>query len=108
MTDLVPADSIEQIVGVRRDPFLHIARAIPADLAPSSQDPSKGTIYLMHPTNCPMRLLNRPLTECRFSHALDVPFPEEHLPYDEPVVVLVGHRGQLIPSTTSVPVVPIV
>lgn len=42
MTDLVPADQIEQIVGARRHPLAHLGRAVSAE----------QTVYILHSQRC--------------------------------------------------------
>ena len=59
MTDLVPADQIEQIVGIQRHPYRHYARAITAE----------QTVYILHSQAC--RDTVPDLRECIYSIALD-------------------------------------
>jgi hypothetical protein len=59
MTDLVPADQIERIVGIERHPTLHFGRAV-ADTE---------TFYILHSRKCKDSGLD--LRQCKFSLALD-------------------------------------
>ena len=43
MTDLVPADQIEQIVGIQRHPYRHYARAVTAEQTVYGADIEPGT-----------------------------------------------------------------
>lgn len=59
MSDLVPADQIEQIVGIRRHRQAHFGRAVSAE----------QTVYILHSQRCLESGID--LRECRFSLALD-------------------------------------
>lgn len=59
MTNLVPAEEIEQIVGIRRHETLHYARAVTDD----------QTVYILHSAACKMTTPD--LRVCPFSVALD-------------------------------------
>ena len=59
MTDLVPSDQIEQIVGVRRHAYLHYALA----------DSTTGVVSILHSRHCKDHELD--LRHCVFSLALD-------------------------------------
>jgi len=59
MSDLVPADRIEAIVGAVRHPTGHIGRAVSAE----------GTVYILHSQEC--RDSGVDLRECPYSLALD-------------------------------------
>lgn len=59
MTDLVPADQIEQIVGIQRHPYRHYARAVTAE----------QTVYILHSQAC--RDHTPDLRTCIYSRALD-------------------------------------
>lgn len=63
MSDLVPPDKIEQIVGARRHRTAHIVRAVS----------SEQTVYILHSQECLDDCLIRgvDLRGCRFSLALD-------------------------------------
>lgn len=87
MSDLVPADEIEQIVGIRRHATRHYARAVSAE----------ETVYILHSHRC--RDSGRDLRECTFSVALDNGIEMEvwdsHL--DKPVRVTITRSMRLIP-----------
>jgi hypothetical protein len=59
MSDLVPADRIERIVGASRHPTDHIGRAVS----------SERTVYILHSREC--RDSGIDLRECPYSLALD-------------------------------------
>lgn len=59
MTDLVPAEDIERIVGVDRHPTDHYGRVVTAE----------QTLYILHSRQCCDS--GRDLRECGFSVALD-------------------------------------
>lgn len=59
MSDLVPAEDIERIVGVARHPTEHYARAVSAE----------QRVYILHSQNC--KNSGRDLRTCGFSVALD-------------------------------------
>lgn len=88
MTDLVPADQIEQIVGAHRHPTAHIARAITAE----------QTVYILHPTQC--RNTGIDLRECEYSTALDqgIALAEWEGRLDLAEEVRVSATGQLVPA----------
>ena len=89
MTDLVPADQIEQIVGTLRHPTRHYARAITAE----------QTVYILHSQAC--RDHTPDLRDCVYSIALDRGIDpvadawDGH--YDSPQQVAL-YWGHLIPS----------
>ena len=88
MTDLVPTDRIECIVGARRHVATHIARAVS----------SEQRVYILHSQRC----LNdgRDLRKCPFSVALDrgISMDAWRDQQDRAVVVMVSIRTlQLIP-----------
>ena len=84
MTDLVPADQIEQIVGARRHPTHHLGRAVSGE----------QTVYILHSAACKDSGLD--LRECPFSIALDRGILVGEWIEDE-AVSLVVERGSLIP-----------
>lgn len=86
MTDLVPADKIEAIVGVERHWQAHYGRAVSAEL----------TIYILHSELC--RASGISLNDCRFSRALDRGIRESEWTgrEDRPVVLGVW-LGRLVP-----------
>lgn len=59
MSELVPADQIEQIVGARRHRKAHLGRAVSGE----------QTVYILHSHLC--RDSGIDLRQCRFSRALD-------------------------------------
>lgn len=59
MTDIVPTEDIEQIVGVQRDRYEHWGRAVSAE----------QKVYILHSMVC-LRI-TRDLRQCPFSLALD-------------------------------------
>lgn len=59
MTDLVPADQIEQIVGARRHALAHLGRAVS----------SEQTVYILHSHACKDSGID--LRSCGYSRALD-------------------------------------
>lgn len=65
MTDVVPHGIIEDIVGARRHPELHIGRAVTKD----------RRFYILHSQEC--LLSGRDLRDCEFSIALDDGIDEE-------------------------------
>ena len=90
MTDLVPAEQIERIVGARRDLVAHIARAVSAE----------QTVYILHSQRCLDS--GRDLRQCPYSIALDRGITKRvwRGKQDQPVAVAVSvTTGKLIPST---------
>lgn len=91
MTDLVPADDIERIVGVKRHPTQHYGRAVSA----------KQTVYILHSHYC--KDSGRDLRECPFSLALDrgiehfYPWTGWRRVQDRPVRLEIS-RGYLMPE----------
>lgn len=59
MTNLIPPDEVEQLVGAKRHPTKHIGRA----------DHEERMIYILHSQECVDTNLD--LRECKFSVALD-------------------------------------
>jgi hypothetical protein len=59
MSELVPAEEIEQIVGARRHPHQHLGRA----------DSSTETLYILHSQKCKDSGID--LRDCEWSKALD-------------------------------------
>lgn len=91
MSDLVPADRIEQIVGTTRDATTHYARAVS----------SEQTVYILHPKRCLSRVID--LRNCPYSHALDMGTCEEDWGGFEDVAVAVDIDGypRLVPVAGS-------
>lgn len=77
MTDLVPAEDIERIVGVQRHPTQHYARAVSAE----------QTVYILHSHECLASGID--LRECRYSLALDNGIRQDEWVEDQAVVVTV-------------------
>lgn len=87
MADIVPADQIEQIVGIERHPTRHYARAVSAE----------QTVYILHSQECRDRYDD--LRECPFSRALDRGIDEYDWSDREDQPVLVRIRDErLIPD----------
>lgn len=81
MTDLVPADQIEQIVGMSRQPLVHLGRAVTAE----------QTVYILHSQACKDSGID--LRKCRYSVALDRGIDPEMWIEDQPVVLrIAAHR----------------
>lgn len=93
MTDIVPADDIERIVGAVRDPERHIARAVSAD----------QRVYILHSRECFDS--GRDLQLCPYSLALDRGIDVNGWIEDEPYYVTVefGRLAPLIAQTVHRP-----
>ena len=91
MSDIVSASKIEAIVGAKRHPTRHIARAVSAE----------QTVYVLHPEAC-LRFHRADLRECKFSRALDNGIEKVSSSWmhvqDVPVVVD-AVAGYLLPRT---------
>lgn len=86
MTDLVPADRIEQIVGALRHDLIHIGRAVTGDQA----------VYILHSSEC--RDSGIDLRACQFSIALDRGIAASDWSGHEDRPVLLGvHQKRLMP-----------
>lgn len=86
MSEIVPADRIEQIVGARRHEHQHLGRA----------DSTAETVYVLHSQRCKDSGID--LRDCEFSQALDRgidPFMWENR-MDRPVVLAI-FRERLFP-----------
>lgn len=84
MTDKVPAEDIEAIVGAKRHPILHIARAVSAD----------QRVYVLHSERCVKQIPD--LRDCAYSLALDNGINPDEWIEDTPVTVrIIG--DQLVP-----------
>jgi len=104
MTNIVPAEDIEALVGAARHPTLHQARV-------DTQDTEQ--VYILHSQKCIDRYGLRPddIRSCPFSKALDNGIEDyewaDH--YDQPVVVTVmydmfdGGRPRLAPDLAQTP-----
>ena len=86
MSELVPGDQIEKIVGAPRRNSQHLARAVSAE----------QTVYILHSHQCKMSTDD--LRECPFSLALDRGIDEGEWSdwEDQPVQVLVRDQ-RLVP-----------
>lgn len=90
MSDLVPTDEIEQIVGIQRHHKRHYGRAVSAE----------ETVYILHSHQCKSSGID--LRECRYSVALDQGIDERDWAdaMDVPVRLTINRSGRLI---TAVP-----
>ena len=89
MTEKVPADQIERIVGRRRSVTDHYARAVSAE----------QTVYILHPHECLARFAD--LRDCPWSLALDRGIDISEWVEDAPLTVRV-RDGRLVPSPAQV------
>lgn len=90
MTDLVPAEEIEQIVGARRHPHQHLGRAVS----------SEQTVYVLHSEKC--RDSGVDLRECEWSVALDRGIDlDDWAGHVDQAVVLAFRQGRLFPVYPS-------
>jgi len=88
VSDLVPPEDIERIVGIPRHPWRHYARAVSAD----------QTVYILHILHSHECRDSTPdLRDCPFSLALDRGIDVPRWPKDEPVYVRIVD-GRLVPS----------
>jgi len=85
VTDLVPADRIEQIVGASRHAVDHIGRAVS----------SEETVYILHSHACLDSGID--VRECQYSLALDDGIDPERWTEDLPVRLAVVD-GRLVPD----------
>lgn len=87
MSDIVPADRIERIVGVERHVWRHYARAVSLE----------QRVYVLHSKLC--REARPDLRECPYSLALDNGIDEDDWGgyEDTPVVVQIGGEERLVP-----------
>lgn len=83
MTDLVPSDAIEQIVGVGRHDTKHWGRAISAE----------QTVYILHSQQCLDSGVD--LRDCPYSLALDDGIDIDDWIQDVPVLLTLNERGDL-------------
>lgn len=95
MSDLVPADEIESIVGVKRHPRLHFGRAVSAE----------KRVYILHSQECLDSGID--LRECEYSIALDRGIDDEPgiwfawVHHQDRPVRLTVWRGRLRPFLLS-------
>ena len=100
MSDLVPPDKIEEIVGARRHDYLHFGRAVSAE----------QTVYVLHPRACVDS--GRDLRDCSWSWALDngIDADDDWVGYlDRPILLAKrkGHGGYvLVPRDLPAPATP--
>ena len=89
MSDVVPANEIERIVGIERHPTRHYARAVSAE----------QVIYVLHSQRCKDK--GRDLRDCLFSQALDNGIDEDAWSghEDEAVRVTITRSQRLVPVT---------
>lgn len=82
MSDLVPAEEIEQTVGARRHAHQHVGRAIS----------SEQTVYVLHSAKC--RDSGIDLRDCEWSLALDrgIDLADWADHQDRPVVLALRHE----------------
>jgi hypothetical protein len=92
MSERVPADQIERIVGVRRHSLQHWGRAVD----------SEQTVYILHSQSC--KDSTPDLRMCSFSIALDrgidglKTWPEWRWVLDRPVLLKIDEEGYLLPD----------
>lgn len=95
MTDIVPAEDIERIIGVPRHPALHWGRAIS----------SEQTFYILHSRACQTEYTD--LRRCPYSQALDLGIFGDW-PEDSPVLLMLREddrgRWRLIPNEPCCPI----
>lgn len=87
MTDLVPTEDIEEIVGAKRHPLRHLGRA----------DSETETVYILHSGRCKASGID--LRTCNYSRLLDQGIPLDRWEgwEDRPVVIHLSRWG-LIPD----------
>jgi hypothetical protein len=86
VSELVPTEDIEAIVGAKRDYELHLGRAVSAE----------GRVYVLHSQRC--LLGHEDLRQCRYSLALDKGInPEAWVDREDVPVELGIHDGRLYP-----------
>lgn len=91
MSDLVPPDAIERIVGVQRHPTEHWARAVSKE----------ETVYILHSAECLASGVD--LRECHFSLALDNGIRRSEWVEDRPVAVVITgafNTTRLVPDAS--------
>jgi len=87
VTNVVPADQIEEIVGIRRHPTRHYARAVSAE----------QIVYILHSQRC--KASTPDLRACFFSLALDNGIDEDDWSgmEDQAIRVTITRSQRLIP-----------
>lgn len=88
MSNLVPHDEIETIVGAQRHETKHIARAVS----------DEGIVYVLHSRQCLESGID--LRDCPFSLALDEGIDVDRWIEDVPVHVIT-EDGRLVPGVQS-------
>jgi hypothetical protein len=93
VTDLVPTEEIEQLVGAQRLPMAHVGRAVSA----------KETVYILHSQRC--KDAGGDLRTCPFSLALDEGIDLRRWAefMDRPVVLGVSPAGGSLVPLYSLP-----
>jgi len=87
MSDLVPPEVIESIVGAKRHATKHLGRAVSHE----------GIVYVLHPHECKDSGID--LRECPFSFALDEGIDQDTWAgYEDQAVELRIRNGLLIPK----------
>ena len=88
MTDLVPPEDIEKLVGLLRNSWRHVGRAVPED----------DIFYIMHSHECLARDID--LRECEFSIALDRGlWKTDWRDYENcPCELKINKAGRLVPA----------
>lgn len=84
MTGLVPPESIEKIVGGKRQPVSHLARAVS----------SEQQVYILHSQQCIDSGID--LRHCDYSVALDKGIDLRDWVVDVPVLAAVNDAGRLM------------
>lgn len=86
MSNRVPADQIERIVGARRHRTLHQARAVSAE----------QMVYILHPFSC-LEVFDN-LLDCPYSLALDGGiYPVEWQDCEDKPMIVAIEAGHLVP-----------
>ena len=88
MSNLVPAEDIERIVGAQRHASRHYGRAVSAE----------QTVYILHSQQCKDSGID--LRDCEFSQALDLGIVESDWDgqEDTPVSLEIRTEGRLAPK----------
>lgn len=91
MSDLVPENQIERIVGAQRHPLRHLARA----------DSKSNTVYVLHSMKCKASGID--LRQCSYSRWLDrgIDLVDWYDWEDRPVVLGVNREGRLVPLRSA-------
>ena len=90
MSEIVPREHIESIVGSPRQKYLHMARAVSAE----------QTVYILHSFECLDTY--RDLRDCPYSIALDEGINEDLWPQDVCVEAAIDSTGYLVPAPSLV------